>query len=583
MSSRSTEFFSRIPTWLEGLQGSEWAARISEQDGARRCIAHLENLSRFDRDGPDAPLRIAFFGPTGAGKSKLYSSLVGSVLSTSGFRRPWTRRSVYYVHDAWRAIAPSLEGDAELHSDEAWRDVILIDTPDFDSVEEANREEAERVFLESDAFLFVTDSLKYADASTWDYLERIRRAEKPYHLVLNKVSSETVRQVFSERFRTTFGVEPENDSGGELIEIPDLQLGDDDLVPSDCAGLHALRDAAREMVGVGSDARLRRIERFRRELDRSFAEAERVRDVVSVRCETGDELIARLRELREAEVSALEHREASVDPEVTNEVYRRVLERLESIDLLRYPRKLLSMPFEGMRSLVRKWTGASDADEPVDPAAARNSAIVATEGFQSFESGVLRFVSASREALATAKGFESLATPANFAEYGFEHDELTQIYSKHHDEFREWAAREAQETASELSKENKVKFAVSQVLFNSVLLGVQIKSFGGFTLLELGLDGVLSPLVAKGVGMAISSERVTEFETRARSQHLAMLTGLFVLVEERIRTGIERSVEGLGAAREILADAVSYAADRESIVGWFEDRRSSESEPTEQA
>ena len=116
----------------------------------RRVESGLQNLARRFRDGPGAPLRIAFFGPTGAGKSKLFNSLIGRVVSTSGYVRPCTRRPVYYLHEDWNALAASLDGEVESHSNLHWRDMMLIDTPDFDSVDESNRVEAERVFAEVD-------------------------------------------------------------------------------------------------------------------------------------------------------------------------------------------------------------------------------------------------------------------------------------------------------------------------------------------------------------------------------------------------------------------------------------------------
>src|SRR5262249_27688414 len=130
----------------------------------------LSNLARRLLEGPDAPLRVAFFGPTGVGKSKLFNSLLGKELSPSGFRRPFTLRPVYFLPESHKALLPGIDGDVKLGSDPSWRDLILIDTPDFDSVETQNRKEAERIFREADAFLFITDVQKYADHATWEYL-----------------------------------------------------------------------------------------------------------------------------------------------------------------------------------------------------------------------------------------------------------------------------------------------------------------------------------------------------------------------------------------------------------------------------
>ncbi len=138
----------------------------------------------------------------------------------------------------------------EVHDDDRWQDVILIDSPDFDSVQNENRTEAERVFLESDGFLFVTDALKYADASTWEYLDRIKLSRKQFVAILNKTSSETVRTSFRERFVDTFGADAA-ESHEQLpdVVVPELPLGDEVLIESGAgsdAGSAGYRDETHE-------------------------------------------------------------------------------------------------------------------------------------------------------------------------------------------------------------------------------------------------------------------------------------------------------------------------------------------------
>ena len=222
------------------------------------------------RDGPDAPARVALFGPTGAGKSKLFSSILGRPVSSSGFRRPFTRRAVYFVHEAWRALTADLTGEVEAHEDDVWRELILIDTPDFDSVELENRDEAERVFREVDAFVFVTDSLKYADASTWEYLTRIRAAGKTRILVVNKLPSEAVEQSFRDRYRETFG-EPLAET---LVTFPELAIDDDTPIPEDEPSLAVLRSAVLDLAHLDGQPLPRRM--FRVELESSIGEAARL-------------------------------------------------------------------------------------------------------------------------------------------------------------------------------------------------------------------------------------------------------------------------------------------------------------------
>ena len=46
---------------------------------------------------------------------------------------------------------------------------------------------------------------------------------------------------------------------------------------------------------------------------------------------------------------------SGLEPAVRDDVYQDVLRRLEKIDVLSYPRKLIAMPINGIRSLVTGW------------------------------------------------------------------------------------------------------------------------------------------------------------------------------------------------------------------------------------
>ena len=129
-------------------------------------VEPARNLERRLHEGRTAPVRIAFFGPTGVGKSKVFNSILRGVLSPSGYRRPFTRQAVYFVHQDLHSnpATVGLEGMVQSHDREEWRDRILVDTPDFDGVEDINRQIAERIYLEADVLVFVTDTQKYADA-----------------------------------------------------------------------------------------------------------------------------------------------------------------------------------------------------------------------------------------------------------------------------------------------------------------------------------------------------------------------------------------------------------------------------------
>jgi ABC-type multidrug transport system fused ATPase/permease subunit len=561
---RLEEFLTRLPGWNRFADGCELSPVIAaNQSLLMELRRRLLNLRRRLRDGPYAPLRIAIFGPTGAGKSKLFSSLIGCHASPSGYRRPYTRRALYYVHDQWRALGPALAGNVRFHESDAWRDRILIDTPDFDSVEVDNRAEAERVFLETDGFLFVTDGLKYADASTWQYLRRIRASEKPFCIVLNKVNSSAISESFAERYQNTLGAD--GPCQPRPVVIPEFAIDDERLIDAQHPAMLELRAAvANQFHGSNAQVSARM---FQGEAIGVFSTAAQLRAAVVERQGQLANLRARLDErLQESQQRLNDRLAADLDPAVREEVYQRVLRRLDAIDLLRYPRQLLTLPFRGLRSwLERGWQR-----DQKSKAAPESPGPVTSESFHVLEAELIRFADESRLDVISEPGLEKLIDRATFHRLRLEHGELERRFTEHHEQFRDWVARHARETAAEITGENKAKFILSQVLFNTVLITAQFHTGGALSLLELGIDGVLSPLVARAVGMAIGNEKVRRFERDAQQQHQRSLSAIAAASRDRFVAFLEESAPGLNQLQDVLGQICNHQDVVDKLIARFE-------------
>jgi len=154
-----------------------------------------------------APLLVALVGSTGAGKSTLVNSIVGTQVSLTGVRRPTTNSPVLACHPDdihWFAenmflptlprvrqeglARPGRDGLLVLAASEGMtKGIALLDTPDIDSVVRAHYDFAYQFLDASDLWLFMTSASRYADAPVWELLQHARERGAALGVVLSRV------------------------------------------------------------------------------------------------------------------------------------------------------------------------------------------------------------------------------------------------------------------------------------------------------------------------------------------------------------------------------------------------------------
>ena len=143
-----------------------------------------------ERLGLDLETTVAALaGPTGAGKSTLFNALAGAELARASRRRPTTSAATAAVWgEAPDALLDWLEvplrhpmGDGALDG------LVLLDLPDFDSVEASHRVEVDRLTGLVDLLVWVVDPQKYADAALHErYLRELSTHTGSMAVVLNQ-------------------------------------------------------------------------------------------------------------------------------------------------------------------------------------------------------------------------------------------------------------------------------------------------------------------------------------------------------------------------------------------------------------
>ncbi|GAA2185272.1 GTPase [Micromonospora lupini] len=210
-----TNIAGRVREAFRGDQRVDPDALIARLEAVRRLLTAVDGLlpdaelvpahTLVERAGTRLALSrdhtvVALAGATGSGKSSLFNALAQLELSPVGVRRPTTGVTHACVWGPleganrlldWTGVLPrhrfvresALDGDDET----ALHGLILLDLPDFDSVQRSHRLEVDRLLGLVDQVVWVVDPQKYADRVIHDsYLREFHRHRDVTVVVLNQ-------------------------------------------------------------------------------------------------------------------------------------------------------------------------------------------------------------------------------------------------------------------------------------------------------------------------------------------------------------------------------------------------------------
>jgi GTP-binding protein EngB required for normal cell division len=143
---------------------------------------------------------VALAGATGSGKSSIFNALAQMALSPVGVRRPTTGVAHACVWGSpggaaelldWIGVLPRhrfvRESPLDADDEASLRGLVLLDLPDFDSVERSHRLEVDRLLGLVDLVVWVVDPQKYADRLVHTrYLREFHRHKDVTVVVLNQ-------------------------------------------------------------------------------------------------------------------------------------------------------------------------------------------------------------------------------------------------------------------------------------------------------------------------------------------------------------------------------------------------------------
>ncbi len=175
----------RLRGWLDGPH------RYPLSTIARASLEGLADDLRRQAEALDVDrplLVIMLMGGTGVGKSTTLNALAGGAIAQASFTRPTTRDPVVYYHSSVRPdrLDPALRHcRLAPHDRPELEHKILVDTPDLDSNDLANRDKLISLLPVADVVLYVGSQEKYHDQLGWElFLEHRKR--RAFAFVLNK-------------------------------------------------------------------------------------------------------------------------------------------------------------------------------------------------------------------------------------------------------------------------------------------------------------------------------------------------------------------------------------------------------------
>ena len=557
---------------LRGTFGAE--AVIGEADKMLETLA-----DRFNH--PYEPLVVAICGPTGAGKSHLVNFLAGGAVSPSSYRRPSTTAPVAVGHPVLlknlnsgflaaydRVEAPEgvvfakdssdiskvpgdrvepaeKQGRQKLYltpiKEPSWvwpENLLIIDTPDFDSVRLENQLQAADMARRADAVILVAHQAKYADQSTWDFLEKWVSGDEKYSrapllIILNRLTDQAAADDFKDRLRA---------AGNEYRVL---------AWPEEMAvGQVAIKAARNELTGWLTEIGQRGGDLVAENGRRQVARLKRLVDnqlwpPFNSRREFLEAALIGTAKVTQQWMERPSDRLASNLPEETREkILKGLSEVVSRSDLWAKPRRWLAVPFEAVESGFKRIFGKNPGVETAE----RKLADSLTEAGRE---ALVAAVRSEARALAEAAGL-----PSPQADLDFTPEEIREEYRSMTESRDAWLKEEIERLLKDLPLGKKAAFYFVQAAHLGVVGSLLIQT-GGIPGTETLVSGALGPLISKIAGAIISKDTLVDFEARASVRHQRDLAEIFERqgqrYQARLKTELDEMEPGLQLKEELRA------------------------------
>jgi len=510
-------------------------------------------------------LWVVFLGGTGTGKSTLFNALLGGEVSQTGVERPKTRGPIAYAHHLasievnfpFRAVQVDRgsAGDARSvpaegapgrflvleHHREDYARLVLVDTPDLDSVEVENRLLAEHLYLLADIVIFVTSQEKYADEVPYQFLLQVIRDRRPYAILLNKVGKDLTHGEVTESF-SAHGVSiPEHG----LWLIPQVAVHPSRTVAATGA-FSAFRAELLEKVAPAGLTAFRDGQEADR-IDELRGRIAQLHDLLGREAEAAAQWLKRLEDLSRRSSQDLLARYRERFAAVTKEHLQREIRKLYAkYDVLAKPRRfvrdLLLAPFRLLG--LRQEASRTAHDEALGRLRRKMDPTVVETTIERLNRSVLEQLSPAEP---TAPLFGALRKPG----LALTAKEIEQRLDAEQDRITSWLEETFDRLERGIPPEKRLGIYSTSVLWGVLILAFESAIGGGLTLLEAALDTALAPLVTKGAVELFAYYEIEKTGKQLAARYQEALTSMISEQGDRYRFCLDELMT-LPAAREAL-------------------------------